>query len=125
MTNDSLWLTYSGAARIELALVLLVTATAVAQAQPANPITLVTIMAAFILFLLVFSAAPDGLWTRLTSGVIAAMAAPMIFEPPFDRDERHLQDPGLRHHAQPFLPPVVHPASPRSLARGGVTKTRT
>ncbi|MGD0704827.1 MAG: hypothetical protein ABSA02_33675 [Trebonia sp.] len=56
----------------------------IAKAPPANPITLVTIMAAFILFLIVFSATPHGVWTRLSSGIIAAMAAPMIFELPFD-----------------------------------------
>jgi hypothetical protein len=56
----------------------------IAKAGPANPITLVTIMAAVILFLIVFSATPHGIWTRLTSGVIASMVAPMIFELPFD-----------------------------------------
>ena len=55
-----------------------------AKAAPANPIALITIMAAVILFLIVFSATPHGMWTRLTSGVIAPLAAPMIFELPFD-----------------------------------------
>ena len=56
----------------------------IAKAAPANPITLVTIMAAVILFLIVFCATPHGMWTRLSSGVIASMVAPMIFELPFD-----------------------------------------
>jgi uncharacterized membrane protein YidH (DUF202 family) len=135
MTQDSMWISYGGTARIVLALVLLGVAAAVAYAgtrlsrpvrlpkpgraltaglliawvlaigtllgvlaaaaqreqhdhiarsQPANPVTLVTLMAALILFLIVFAATPQGLWVRLTSGVIAAMAAPMIFELPFD-----------------------------------------
>jgi hypothetical protein len=135
MTQDSLWDSYSGAARIVLAIVLLGIAASVAyagtrldrpirlpkpgrgltvgllvawviaiaallgvlaaaslrerhdhiaKAQPANPVTLVTIMAAFILFLIVFSATQDTVWVRLTSGAIAAMAGPMIFELPFD-----------------------------------------
>jgi hypothetical protein len=44
----------------------------------------VTLTAAVILFVVVFIATPHGLWVRLSSGVIAAMAAPMIFELPFD-----------------------------------------
>ena len=56
----------------------------IAKAQPANPITIVTLMAALILFLIVFTATPHSPWIRLTSGAIAAMAAPMIFELPFD-----------------------------------------
>jgi hypothetical protein len=56
----------------------------IAKAQPANPITLVTFTAAVILFVVVFTATPHGLRVRLSSGVIAAMAAPMIFELPFD-----------------------------------------
>jgi hypothetical protein len=53
-------------------------------AQPANPVTMVTMTAVFILFLIVFLATQRNLWVRLTSGAIAAMAAPMIFELPFD-----------------------------------------
>lgn len=53
-------------------------------AQPADPITLVTMTAAVILFVIVFIATPHGLWTRLSSGVVAAIAAPWIFELPFD-----------------------------------------
>jgi len=133
--NDGLWFSYSGSARIALALILLGVAAVVvaaatrlnrpirlprpgralmaglltawvlaivaflsviaaltarelrdhtAQAQPANPVTLVTLMAAFILFLIVFVATPDGLWVKVSSAAIAAMAAPMIFELPFD-----------------------------------------
>jgi hypothetical protein len=135
MTQDSLWDSYSGGARIVLAIALLGIAASVAyvgtrlnrpirlpkpgraltagllvawviaiaallgvlaaaslrerydhiaKAQAANPVTLVTIMAAFILFLIVFSATQDTMWVRLTSGAIAAMAGPMIFELPFD-----------------------------------------
>jgi hypothetical protein len=56
----------------------------IVKAAPANPITLVTMMAVVILFLIVFVATPHGLWVRLSSGVIAAIAAPWIFELPFD-----------------------------------------
>jgi hypothetical protein len=86
-----------------------------------------------------------GLGVRLSSAVIAAMAAPMIFELPFDlivmartyppssawprycscsrsgagrirlpvrphphRHERGVEDPRVRHGAQPVLPRVVH-----------------
>jgi hypothetical protein len=56
----------------------------IAKAPPADPIALVTTMAAVILFLIVFSATQRSLWTRLLSGVIAALVAPMIFELPFD-----------------------------------------
>jgi hypothetical protein len=55
-----------------------------AGTAPADPIALVTMTAAVILFVIVFIATPHGLWVRLTSAVIAAMAAPMIFELPFD-----------------------------------------
>jgi hypothetical protein len=53
-------------------------------AAPADPITLVTMTAAVILFVIVFIATPHGLWVRLSSAVVAAIAAPMIFELPFD-----------------------------------------
>jgi hypothetical protein len=55
-----------------------------AGAAPADPIALVTMTAAVILFVIVFIATPHGLWVRLSSAVIGAMAAPMIFELPFD-----------------------------------------
>jgi hypothetical protein len=52
---------------------------------PADPITLVTMTAVVILFVIVLIATePPGLWVRLSSAVIAAIAAPMIFELPFD-----------------------------------------
>jgi hypothetical protein len=59
------------------------------KAAPNDPIALVTLTAAVILFVIVFiaapvSATPRGLWIRLSSAAIAAMAAPMIFELPFD-----------------------------------------
>jgi hypothetical protein len=54
------------------------------KTQPANPISMVTATAAVVLFLIVFSATPRDLRGRLSSGVIAAMAAPWIFEVPFD-----------------------------------------
>jgi hypothetical protein len=56
----------------------------IAKAPPADPITLVTMTAAIVLFVIVFIATPHGLRVRLSSGVIAALAAPMIFELPFD-----------------------------------------
>lgn len=55
-----------------------------AKAAPGDPITLVTMTAAVILFVIVFIATPHGLWVRLMSAAIGAMAAPMIFELPFD-----------------------------------------
>jgi peptidoglycan/LPS O-acetylase OafA/YrhL len=56
----------------------------IAKAPPANPITMVTLTAAVVLFVVVFIATPRALGIRLSSAVIAAMAAPMIFELPFD-----------------------------------------
>jgi hypothetical protein len=56
----------------------------IAKAAPADPITVVTLTAAVVLFIVVFTFTPYGLWTRLKSGVIAPLAAPMIFELPFD-----------------------------------------
>ena len=56
----------------------------IAKTPPANPITMVTLTAAVVLFVVVFIATPRGLGVRLSSAVIAAMAAPMIFELPFD-----------------------------------------
>ena len=56
----------------------------IAKAPPANPITMVTLTATVVLFVVVFVATPRGLGVRLSGAVIAAMAAPMIFELPFD-----------------------------------------
>ena len=135
MNQSGLWLSYSGSARIALAVILLAAAGGLAYGgtrlrrpvrlrQPgpggtifllvawglaliaflacasvyvqqvrrdhithvaaADPITPVTIIAAVVLFLIVFVATPRGPWVRLTSAAIAAMTAPMIFELPFD-----------------------------------------
>jgi hypothetical protein len=56
----------------------------IAKAAPTDPITVVTLTAAVVLFIIVFTFTPHGLWTRLKSGVIAPLAAAMIFELPFD-----------------------------------------
>jgi len=56
----------------------------IAKAAPTDPITVVTLTAAVVLFIIVFTFTPHGLWIRLKSGVIAPLAAPMIFELPFD-----------------------------------------
>lgn len=55
-----------------------------AKAAPADPITLLTMTAVVILFVIVLIATPNGLGGRLSSAVIGAMVAPMIFELPFD-----------------------------------------
>jgi hypothetical protein len=54
------------------------------KAAPGDPITMLTVSAAMVLFIAVFIAAPDNLWVRLSSGTIAGLAAPWIFEVPFD-----------------------------------------
>ena len=56
----------------------------IVTAAQADPIAVVTMTAAVILFVIVFAATPHGLWTRLSSAVIAPLVAPMIFELPFD-----------------------------------------
>jgi hypothetical protein len=55
-----------------------------AKAQPANPISMVTATAVVVLFLIVFIATDTDLRGRLSSGIVAAIAAPWIFEVPFD-----------------------------------------
>jgi len=56
-----------------------------AKAPPSDPITPVSIAAAFAVFLVVLIVgAAERPAVRLASAVIAAMAAPMIFELPFD-----------------------------------------
>jgi hypothetical protein len=56
-----------------------------AKAPPPDPITPVTIGAALAVFLIVLIVSPAARpGVRLTSAVIAAMAAPIIFELPFD-----------------------------------------
>src|SRR3984957_9488513 len=56
----------------------------IAEAAPADPITLWTLTAAVILILVIYIATPHGRWVRLSSAAIAAMAAAAIFELPFD-----------------------------------------
>ena len=51
---------------------------------PKDPITPVTLTAAAVVFVVIISRSSPGFRTRLVSGVIGAMAAPMIFELPFD-----------------------------------------
>jgi hypothetical protein len=55
----------------------------IAVAPPADPIAPVTLVAAVVLFLIIFISA-RGSRAGLASAVIAAMAAPMLFEFPFD-----------------------------------------
>jgi hypothetical protein len=56
------------------------------QAAPRDPIAPVTLTAAVVVFLVIFisSRRSLGVWARLASGAVGAMAAPMIFELPFD-----------------------------------------
>jgi hypothetical protein len=53
-------------------------------AAPKDPIAPITLTAAAVVFVIIISRNSPGFRTRLASGVIAAMAAPMIFELPFD-----------------------------------------
>jgi hypothetical protein len=135
MTQYGTWLSYSGAAQIELAVVLLAIAGGVAyagtrlraplqpprpgpklmifllaawvvaittflgcfaayvhqeqldhlaRAAPADPIAPVTALGVATVFLVVLIASPDGPVVRVGSAIIGALAAPMIFELPFD-----------------------------------------
>jgi hypothetical protein len=136
MTQYGTWVSYSGAARIALAIVLLAAAGALTFAgtrlrlpvgaarpgraaviimfltwilaiatfvvcvtiyvhqerqgqighvvAPSDPITPVTLIAAGATFVIILSTSPDGPWTKLASAVVGALAAPMIFELPFD-----------------------------------------
>jgi hypothetical protein len=54
------------------------------QAAPANPIAPVTVIAAGLTFVIILMGCPHGFGTRLAGAVIGALAAPMIFELPFD-----------------------------------------
>lgn len=56
----------------------------IAKAQPADPVQVLTLTAAVVMFIAVFAATDRGIWARTLSGVLAAMAAPWIFEVPFD-----------------------------------------
>jgi hypothetical protein len=53
-------------------------------AAPKDPIAPITLTAAAVVFVIIISRGSPGFGMRLASGVIAAMAAPMIFELPFD-----------------------------------------
>ena len=159
MTTEGAWISYSGMARIVLAVVLLAVAGGVAyagtrwpgpfqarrprpavanlmlaiwvlaittflvcaslyvhqarhefpdRAAPTDPITPVTLLGVAALFLVILIASPYGPVARLGSAVIAALAAPWIFELPFDlivmtRTYPILPDPA-RYRALFFLP---------------------
>ena len=51
---------------------------------PKDPIAPITLTAAAVVFVIIVSRRSPGLGARLASGAIGAMAAPMIFELPFD-----------------------------------------
>jgi hypothetical protein len=51
---------------------------------PSDPITPVTLLAAVAIFVIILARNSPGFQTRLGSAVVGAMAAPMIFELPFD-----------------------------------------
>ena len=54
------------------------------RATPADPITPVTLLGVVAVFLVILIASPHGPAARLGSAVIGALAAPLIFELPFD-----------------------------------------
>ena len=54
------------------------------QAAPVDHIAPVTLLAAVAVFVIILTRGSPGFGTRLASAAIAAMAAPMIFEFPFD-----------------------------------------
>jgi hypothetical protein len=54
------------------------------HAVPANPIAPVTFICVGALFFIIIVTSPQGGWTALVSAVAGALAAPMIFELPFD-----------------------------------------
>ena len=53
-------------------------------AAPKDPIAPITLTAALAVFIIIITRPSPGFGTRLASGVIGALAAPMIFELPFD-----------------------------------------
>jgi hypothetical protein len=56
----------------------------VAAATPRDRIAPITVTAAAVVFVIIISRSSPGFGTRLVSGAIGAIAAPMIFELPFD-----------------------------------------
>ena len=56
----------------------------IAKVPPANPITPVTFIGAAAVFAVILISSTHRPWTRLASAAVGAMAAPMIFELPFD-----------------------------------------
>ena len=54
------------------------------QAAPTDRIAPVTLLAAVAVFVIILTRSSPGFGTRLASGAIGAIAAPMIFELPFD-----------------------------------------
>jgi len=56
----------------------------VVTATPKDPIAPITFTAAVVVFVIIISRGSPGFGTRLASGAIGAIAAPMIFELPFD-----------------------------------------
>jgi hypothetical protein len=56
----------------------------VVTAAPKDPIAPITLTAAAVVFIIIISRDSPGFGTRLASGIIGAIAAPMIFELPFD-----------------------------------------
>jgi hypothetical protein len=56
----------------------------IAHAPPTDPITLVTLAGVAVTFFIILISSSDGPQTRLAGSVIGALAAPWIFELPFD-----------------------------------------
>ena len=55
-----------------------------ATTAPKDPIAPITLLAVAVVFVIIISRSSPGFGTRLASGFIGAIAAPMIFELPFD-----------------------------------------
>lgn len=55
-----------------------------AQAPPADPITPVTLIGVGAIFVIILVSSHQGARARLTGAIIGALAAPMVFELPFD-----------------------------------------
>jgi hypothetical protein len=77
----------------------------IAKAAPADPITPVTFIGAGATFAVILISSTHRPWTRLASAAAGALAAPMIFELPFD----------LIVMARTFLPIPPDPAVYRAL----------